>query len=161
MPKLYLLRHAEAGSALSGDDKDRPLTPRGQAQALEVAKHIKDIDVCLCSTAKRTQMTLDIAIENGAQVKKVEYFDELYNAPAGAILATLQERTERNVLIVAHNPGIHQLADTLVSDGAKDQIEKLKLFYNPATLSIFDCTIESWQEIQPQKNALLNLIIPD
>ena len=161
MPKLYLLRHAEAGSALSGDDKDRPLTPRGQAQAVEVAQYIKDIDVCLCSTAKRTQKTLEIALDNGAEIKKTEYFDELYNAPAGSILATLQDRSELNVLIVAHNPGIHQLASTLVSDGAKDQVEKLKLFYNPATLSIFDCALGSWQEIQPQENALLNLVIPD
>lgn len=161
MPKLYLLRHAEAGSALSGDDKDRPLTPRGQKQAAEVAQYMKDIDVCLCSTAKRTQMTLDIATDNGAEIKKTEYFDELYNAPAGSILATLQNRREENILIVAHNPGIHQLAGTLVSDGEKDQVEKLRLFYNPATLSIFDCALEQWQEIQPQENKLLNLIIPD
>lgn len=161
MPKLYLLRHAEAGSALSGDDKDRPLTPRGQEQAAKIATHIKDIDICLCSTAKRTQMTLEIAHENGAEIKKIEFFDELYNAPAGSILATLQKRSEQNILIVAHNPGIHQLAGTLVGDGVQEQVEKLRLFYNPATLSAFDCPLENWQGIQPQENTLVDLVIPD
>lgn len=161
MPQLYLLRHAQAGSSLSTKDQDRSLTPHGIEQAKTVAPYLNDIDLALCSSAKRTRMTLQTVIDAGANIKKIDYLDTLYNAPAGEILKALQSCEAQNILIIAHNPGIHQLAGTFVGEGNKSQVGKLKLFYQPATLSIFDCPIESWGDIQPQSNTLLDLIIPE
>ncbi len=161
MRKLYLLRHAQAGASLSTEDKDRPLSPHGILQAKTLAPYLKQIGLALCSSAKRTSTTLKTIQENGANIKETTYLDTLYNAPAGEILNALQSCDAQNILIVAHNPGIHQLAGTLVGDGDKSQIGKLKLFYQPATLSIFDCPIDSWSDMQPQANTLLDLIIPD
>lgn len=161
MPKLYLLRHAQSAGSLNTDDKDRPLTPHGIEQAKSLTEHLQNIDLALCSSAKRTRMTLQTVIDAGVNIKKIEYLDALYNAPAGEILALLQSREAQNILIIAHNPGIHQLAGTLVGEGNKSQVGKLKLFYQPATLSVFDCPVEIWSDIQPQANILLDLIIPD
>lgn len=161
MPKLFLLRHAQAGSSLSKNDKDRPLSPHGIQQAKLVAPYLQDIDLALCSNAKRTKMTLETTIDAGASIKKIEYLETLYNAPLGDILSALQSCEGQNIIIVAHNPGIHQLAGTLAGNGEKSQLEQIRLFYQPATLAIFDCDIENWAEIQPQANTLIDLIIPD
>lgn len=161
MKNLYLLRHAQAGSALSVDDKDRPLSDHGIKQTGIIAPHLKEIDLCLCSSAKRTCMTLQGLEENGVQIKRVEYLDSLYNAPMGDILSELQKCTENNILIIAHNPGIHQLAGNLADTGDKMQLEKVKLFYQPATLSIFECEIDQWNHIHLQANKLTDLVIPD
>lgn len=161
MPKLYLLRHAQAASSLGGEDKDRPLTPQGIGQAKSIGPHLQDIDLALCSSARRTKETLKHAGESGATIKKIETLDILYNAMAGELLNAVQSYASNNILVVAHNPGIHQFAKILTGDGEPDQLEKLNLFYNPATLSIFDCPIESWRELKPAQNKLIDLVIPD
>ncbi len=162
MPKLYLLRHAQAASSLSLEDKDRPITAHGIAQSKEIGGHIKDINIALCSPARRTRQTLKEAIktsDNG--IKKIETPNILYNAMASEILNTIQSFGEKNILVVAHNPGIHQLAKMLVSEGDPAQLERLNLFYNPATLAIFECPCDAWTEIKQHKNKLLDLIIPE
>ena len=161
MAKLYLLRHAQAASFLNGDDKDRMLTAHGIEQAKEVAKYIIDVDLALCSGAKRTQMTLENAVQAGANIKKTDILDSLYNAPAGDLLNAIHSCADQNILVIAHNPGIHILAKTLTGRGEETQIEKLNIFYNPATLSIFDCDINNWADLKPQENTLVDLIIPD
>jgi len=160
MPKLYLLRHAQAGSAFSGDDKDRPLTPHGIEQATSLAPHIKDISKTLCSNARRTQMTLQALIDAGVNAGDIAYEDALYNAPTGDILMAIQSCGSENLLVVAHNPGIHMLARSLANEGNQNQMEQLSIFYNPASLSIFDCDIESWSDLKPLENKLLDLITP-
>lgn len=161
MPKLYLLRHAQAASDFSTDDKERPLTPHGIAQAQSLAKHLSGIQKTLCSSAKRTQMTAQSIKDVNGNLESIEYRDDLYNAPAGSILNAIQECNAENLLVIAHNPGIHLLARSLANKGDQAQMEQLNIFYNPATLSVFECDIESWSNIQPQSNTLLNLIIPD
>jgi phosphohistidine phosphatase len=161
MLKLYLLRHAEAPMSFDMNDKDRPLRSHGVDQAKKAAESLKNIDHVLCSDALRTKMTFEALIEAGAKFDKVDYLNELYNAPAGDLLNALQRCEAQNILIIAHNPGIHVLANMLVGDGEKSQIEKLNIFYNPATLSVFDCDIKNWSDIHPAQNTLVDLVIPE
>ena len=161
MPKLYLLRHAQAASDFDTDDKERPLTPHGVGQAQSLISHIPDIQKTLCSSAKRTQMTAQSIKDINGNLGFIEYRDDLYNAPAGNILHAIQECNTENLLVIAHNPGIHLLARSLVNSGDKGKLEQLNIFYNPSTLSVFDCDIDNWKNIQPQSNKLLDLIIPE
>ena len=69
---LYLLRHAEASQAESGiSDYDRSLTPHGEDQAIEVANYIRNkiinFDFVMCSSALRTQQTLEPIPFNGVR----------------------------------------------------------------------------------------------
>ena len=105
-------------------------------------------------------MTAEAIINAGASLGNIEYQDCLYNASSSDILYMIQRAQEKAVLVIAHNPGIHQLARLLVGNGHKSDIEKLNIFYNPATLSVFDCPCERWEEIEPGKNRLVNLISP-
>ncbi len=159
MPKLYILRHAHAESDFNLNDKDRPLSAHGISQAKNLVEHIKDIKKTLCSSALRTQMTANALKDAGSDLGIIEYKDNLYNAPAGDILSSIQSCSAENILIIAHNPGIHLLARSLANKGNQSQLEQLNIFYNPATLSIFNCHIENWNELKPQSNELLDLII--
>lgn len=162
---LYLLRHAQAASALNGTDKDRPLSAHGIEQAKVVGQYLKDINInkVICSSAERTRMTLNAVQEGGTSSESIEYSEVLYNAPAGDILNVIQSSAEDNILVIAHNPGIHMLANMLVDDKNGDaiQVENLKIFYRPATLSIIECNIDNWADIQPSANKLTGLILPD
>ena len=162
MPKLYLLRHAQAEGGFDKNDKDRALTTHGIEQSKEVSAHLKSIDLCLCSSATRTKMTLENAIEGGTKISNTSHLDELYNAPAGVLLNAVQQAdTSKNLLLIAHNPGIHQLANILCSEDETTIREKLWFQYAPATLSILDCSIQKWADIQPAQNILLNFITID
>ena len=161
MPKLFLLRHAQASSSFDMDDKDRPLTPHGVAQAQSLAAHLKDVQKTLCSSARRTQMTASAIKKAHGNLGVIEYQDALYNAPAGDVLTAIQQCGSENLLVIAHNPGIHLLARSIADKGDRAKLEKLNIFYNPASLSIFDCAIEHWADLEPYSNTLIDFIIPD
>ncbi len=120
MRQLLLLRHAKS----SWDDRDlsdhaRPLNPRGHQAAVAMRGAMESLglapDLVLVSTARRTRETLE-ALEPWAETPLVEPMDSLYLASAAVLMATLQEvkETVRSVLLVGHNPGLHELAVTLV-----------------------------------------------
>lgn len=112
MTKLVILRHAKA-EKIAPTDKERPLAAKGQEQARQVKQWLDSHDIVLdyavVSTATRTRETfagLRAACE-------VNYSDRAYNAP-GYTLASLiaicpDKATE--IVVVAHNPGITELAN--------------------------------------------------
>jgi phosphohistidine phosphatase len=120
MRQLLLLRHAKS----SWDDRDlsdhaRPLNPRGRQAATAMRAAMETLglapDLVLVSTAKRTMQTLE-ALEPWAETPLVEPMDSLYLASAATLLKSLQDvaETVRSVLVVGHNPGLHELAMLLV-----------------------------------------------
>jgi phosphohistidine phosphatase len=72
-------------------------------------------DLVLVSSARRTLQTLE-ALAPWDDVPLVEPMDALYLASAHAILDVLHNVTEtvRSVLVIGHNPGLHELAMVLV-----------------------------------------------
>ena len=159
MRKLYLLRHAQATGGFDVADKDRTLSDHGINQAKTIGGTLPDIDLCLCSSALRTRMTYDNVIEGGANIKKVDYQDALYNAPAGDLLHAIQNAGDvENILLIAHNPGIHQLANMLIKEDSSSLRERLRFDYAPATLCVLDCHLVVWPDLQVAQNQLLDLV---
>ena len=72
-------------------------------------------DLVLVSTSVRTRQTLH-ALEPWAEAPLVEPMDGLYLATAPNLLKALHgvADTVRSVLLVGHNPGLHELAMLLV-----------------------------------------------
>ncbi len=165
MKKLYLLRHAQADSHTGVDDKARALTAHGILQAGYVGDYLRDqnitIDSVLCSSARRTKMTFSEIKNSRVTIKKEQFLDKLYNAPAGDLLYALQQAQGDNVLMVAHNPGIHQLANMIVGDSNSQIEQQLMLGYHPATLSVFECDCDAWADIKLQGNSLVSLVQQD
>jgi phosphohistidine phosphatase len=165
MPKLYLLRHTESSSSIVTQDIERTLTSNGIDQAKDIGqyfrKHGNDVDLVMCSVSKRTQMTLFIAQMSGFSPKKTEVIEKLYNAPAEELFSQVHKSKENNILLIAHNPGIQELAKILCGSGDPKKMEMLNTFYTPGTLSIIDCRIESWSDLRMRENTLIDIIVPN
>jgi phosphohistidine phosphatase len=124
MDRLILMRHAKAERrAESGRDFDRALTDRGRADAAimgqVLAKAGLTPDVAVVSPAARTQETWR---EAGAAFPgaRLEGDKGLYNASAQALWAAARKagETASAVMVVAHNPGVHELVVALLREGS-------------------------------------------
>jgi phosphohistidine phosphatase len=116
MRQLLLLRHAKSSWDRAGTpDRDRPLNQRGQRCAALMRQAMHDLglapDVVLVSTARRTMQTLE-ALEPWDAMPLVEPMDSLYLASVAELMAALHgvAATVRSVLLIGHNPGLHELA---------------------------------------------------
>ncbi|MEO6078836.1 MAG: histidine phosphatase family protein [Steroidobacteraceae bacterium] len=122
--QVILVRHAHADKpGYSGPDFDRPLTPQGLADAGSTAAAIRDAahqpDLLLTSPARRTVQTAEIiAAKLNLPAAAVQQVDALYNAGPTVLQDELRLAfsTASFVLVVAHNPGISELARMLTGD---------------------------------------------
>ncbi|MBE9605868.1 histidine phosphatase family protein [Acetobacteraceae bacterium H6797] len=120
MRQLLLLRHAKSSwddPLLS--DHARPLNARGRRAASAMAEAMRDLgmspDIVLVSSARRTLQTLEAILPLDSS-PLIEPMDELYLAPwvrLKDVLRTMPE-TARSVMLIGHNPGLHELAMALV-----------------------------------------------
>ncbi|MEM7617988.1 MAG: histidine phosphatase family protein [Pseudomonadota bacterium] len=158
MRTLYLLRHAESPMSFAQKDSERALSDYGLQQAQQIANHLKDIDLALCSSATRTQKTLNTALDSGALVKETKMIDNLYNASMETILDEIRSASANNLLVVAHNPGIHLTAHSLAKSDQSPAYEKLSVSYPPCSLTILKCDIEDWALLDKHQNELVDYI---
>jgi phosphohistidine phosphatase len=122
MRTLLLLRHAKAArDSADRQDHSRPLNERGHASAAAMGRWLAARPallphLVLVSTAQRTRETWDgIAGELPASIP-VRYERALYLAEPRAaleVVATVSNAVER-LMVIAHNPGTHELARALV-----------------------------------------------
>lgn len=134
MRHIYLLRHAHA---IAGDadmaDHLRPLSPRGHGEAETVSRWLADQnivpDLILCSTAARTEETAArvLARQQGWPAPVSEA--KLYLASPGELLHRLQTLPEDvcRVLVIGHNPGLHELALLLTAPVKNKDYDTLEL----------------------------------
>jgi phosphohistidine phosphatase len=119
---LILLRHSK--SDWSGDvaDIDRPLAKRGRRQAPEagrwLATHVDRIGLAVVSTAKRARATWDLASAELGDRPTTRYDEDVYAASASELLELVRGLGEQldTVVLVGHNPGLEDLAETLIGD---------------------------------------------
>jgi phosphohistidine phosphatase len=122
---LYLLRHAKAESTARQGDVGRPLAKRGHKAAAAMGDFLATLapapDLVLCSPAVRTRETLDWVLSGIKPAPRVVFDERLYLAEARVLRDVLRELPESvsAVLLVGHNPGLHELAARLVSDSSR------------------------------------------
>jgi phosphohistidine phosphatase len=122
--RFIIVRHAHAESPdHRGTDFERPLTERGLAEARSTARAIAASGhrptLLLASPARRTRQTAEIlAGEFQLPAQALRFVDSLYNASAGTLETELRKAAmpEGLVLLVAHNPGVSDLARALGGD---------------------------------------------
>jgi len=166
MALLYLMRHAK--SAWDGpplDDHDRPLAPRGRRAARAMARHLRtlkaDPELILCSSAVRTRETLDLIMPGFSRAPIIAIERGLYLAPPGSILARLREveSSVEKVLVLGHNPGLHELAIMLAGSGSAKSVAALARKFPTASLATYEFD-GSWAELGPEDTRLRAFVTP-
>lgn len=118
MHMLHLLRHAKSSWKGDSEDHQRPLNRRGREAARLIGRNLPGaggIDLVLCSSAARTRETLELALAGLTARPRCMIEGELYLADRDKLMKRLQRlgEVEANVLLIGHNPGLHELAATL------------------------------------------------
>ncbi|WP_396667976.1 SixA phosphatase family protein [Microbacterium sp. R86528] len=116
MIQLALVRHAKSDwGSPELDDHDRPLNDRGRTDAPRMASNFArerfTPDVILSSTALRARTTAGFFAEELGM--SVELQEQLYGAPASLLLSAAADSGHRSVMVVAHDPGMSELAGQL------------------------------------------------
>jgi phosphohistidine phosphatase len=174
MKELLLLRHAKSSWAEPGqDDFERPLNKRGRRAAAHMATWLAiqglQPKLVLCSSARRTRETLDLLhAALGARVP-MNIEPGLYLADAATLLARLQrvDATVPSVLVIAHNPGLQELAcDLANAPGATDPATRARLRqkFPTAALALFRLKLTNWHHLSSATGdgmvKLLSLVSP-
>jgi phosphohistidine phosphatase len=121
MHRLHLLRHAKSGADDSIDDRDRPLSRRGREAARRIGESLPGalgpLDLVLCSTALRTRETAELVLAGFGALPPILYEDALYLAGPAALIRRLRRLEEDRdaVLVIGHNPGLHDVAVSLAA----------------------------------------------
>jgi phosphohistidine phosphatase len=165
MHQLLLLRHAKS----SRDDpkladRDRPLNARGHRDAAAMRGAMRDLglapDIVLVSPARRTMETLE-ALEPWDEAPLIEPVEALYLAGPTQLLAVLHEvaETVRSVMLIAHNPGLHELALGLVGSGPAEAERRLRAKFPTAALAEFSVS-GLWADIGRRTTSLVRFVTP-
>ena len=133
MPELLILRHAKSDwDDPSLRDIDRPLAARGRKAARMMGTHLAglpDIDAVWASPAKRVRETLDGIRETCPHLLEVREVPSLYGAGAGTLLTLCRQAREERLMLVGHNPGLHNVALSLTRrDAGSDRSRLLRKF---------------------------------
>lgn len=167
MRRLMLLRHAKAEKgALGTRDYDRALMPRGVEDAgrlgAYMAHHALLPELVIASGAARVQETWKAVGAALDPVPTSRADDRLYNADAGRILKVVQEVDGgvHTLLVVGHNPGLHDLGRLLIASGDVEARERLGENLPTAGLLVIDIALDDWGRLHAHCGRLDRFIGP-
>jgi phosphohistidine phosphatase len=162
---LYLLRHAKA-EAIIGKEKDidRSLSEVGRQVCSEISQYLQDKnyqpDLVLCSPSKRTLETNQFALKHLKQ-PKIEVDKGLYLAHFEDMVSKINLINDDvvKVMLIGHNPGIHNLALALTETKNNELYFDLENKYPTGSLAVlkFDC--KYWRDVQLKTGNLLDFKI--
>lgn len=164
MHLLHLLRHAKSSWKEDVEDHERPLNRRGREAARLVGQHLPSsvgaLDLVLCSSAVRTRETLDLALAGFAPRPRCVIEDGLYLADCDELIERLQRLAESdvNVLMIGHNPGLHELAVALAEPGSP-RVRALTSGKFPTAARVSLCVATRWAALGGARHQLVDYVI--
>lgn len=161
MRRLLLMRHGKAAWPDGVEDFDRPLAERGHREAALagdwIREHVGDVDLVLCSSARRTRETLTAS---GIEAP-VRFLDEIYEAWTGDLLAAVQSADPEadTVLLVGHAPGTPGLAAQLAGDGSDPTVvNRVRAGFPTSAIAVLEVNVP-WAELEAGTAALVDVVI--
>ena len=167
MRRLILFRHAKAEAATPAQkDLSRALIERGRKDAARIggymATHALTPDRVLVSPARRTQETWKLLSAAFKPAPGAATVEKLYDATPHAILAVIKDTpaSAHTLLVVGHNPGLHEVALMLIASGDIDARERLNEKLPTSGLVIVDFTVDDWTRLYPKSGRLERFVSP-
>jgi phosphohistidine phosphatase len=156
MKTLYLLRHAKAErDAPSGEDFDRPLAPRGRGDASEMGIKMAAKgyfpELILASPSARTIQTIEHLTATWAKRREVQADKRLYLASASRMIELVKifGHAAGSVMIVAHNPGLEELALQLSNRVPSEPFRRMQKKFPTCALAVFEVSVDVWGRLTP------------
>lgn len=167
MRRLLLLRHAKSDWSEPGaSDHERPLNRRGREAAPRIGAYLRRHrlmpDSVLCSTARRTRDTWALVAAEIPDAAPATYVERIYEATPRTLLDILRnaEPGGAALLVVGHNPGLHELATQLIASGDLDDRERLREKLPTGGLVVIDFAIAEWSKLHARSGRLERFVVP-
>jgi phosphohistidine phosphatase len=138
------------------------LAKRGRRDAKLIAKHLRGLgsepELVLCSSAVRTRETLEL-VQPAVGAATVVVEEGLYAATCNQLLTRVRlvPDSVASVMLIGHNPGLHELALTLA--GAGDELERLEAKFPTAALATLTHG-KPWSRLEPGEATLAAYVVP-
>jgi phosphohistidine phosphatase len=152
MKRLWLLRHAKSSWDQPGlADVDRPLAPRGRRATELLAAHLAAAEVrpavVLCSSSLRTRETLAAILPALGDALDIRVERDLYGAGAAQLLDRFRQlsNSASSAMLIAHNPGIQDLALALAAGGPA--LAELGEKFPTGALATLELDVARWRDL--------------
>ena len=147
MKRLLLIRHAKSSwEDLALRDFDRDLNERGRRDAPRMGERLAARgdrpDVFVVSTARRARSTAELlAAELAFPIDRIGFRDELYLSSPAVMLDVIRQTAKEveTLALVAHNPGITELANQLAGGRRIDNMPT-------CAIATFQLPIDDWRQ---------------
>ena len=165
---VWVLRHAKAAAQGPGGDITRPITARGERQAIAVREHIASLsdrgalpDLVLCSPAVRARQTADLVLPALPEAR-FEVDGALYSKDAAGLIEWLKilDPEVSSLMVVGHNPTLHELCVMLAAPPASEAIDSEGL-PTSALVELEQQHAATWGQLVPGGSRLVHRFTPD
>jgi phosphohistidine phosphatase len=166
MSRLLLLRHAKTERPEPGErDRDRKLTTRGRADAPVIgaymAHHRLVPELALVSPATRADETWALVAKAFNKAPRVVKEERIYNAGTGTLMQLISAaRAARTVLVIGHNPGLHDLAVQLIASGDVETRERVQEKLPTCGLVVIEFPFDDWSRLHRSSGRLERFVSP-
>jgi phosphohistidine phosphatase len=163
---LYVLRHAKSDwgdSSLS--DFDRPLNDRGWKAAKAMGREMRERDITpdlvLVSPAARTTETLARVEEGFGETFRSTPTRSIYLAQTESLIALVRGAPieVRRIMIVGHNPGMHELV-LAMTEGPRDLREDVAAKFPTAALAEVSFDVGDWTDVKLGSGRIRSFLKP-
>jgi phosphohistidine phosphatase len=130
-----------------------------------MASYMRRVQVCpvlvLCSSAVRAVQTYDAIRPVLGSSVELSVEDDLFAASATGLLGRLRDLPERAsaVLLIGHNPSVHDLAVELAGDGERTALARLRLRFPTGALATLSMA-GAWGAVAPGQAYLESFTVP-
>lgn len=167
MRRLILLRHAKTErDAPSGKDQDRRLDERGHHDGADIGGWLAAEnylpDLALVSTATRARQTWEL-LRPAMPSVPARHLPELYGADPSQLLRSIQDagvEDPKSLMVVAHNPGLHELALALIAGGDAAGRRALDSNLPTSGVAVIDFKTDDWDDVGFRSGQLARFASP-
>lgn len=138
---------------MGSEDYARPLSARGRKDAMRIAGALaaRDMlpDTLIHSGAARAKETAEIFAETWDKLVPVEEEIGLYDAAQDVLFQRARALRDdaRRVALVGHNPGVGELASSLVSSGPRSTRKRMQNKFPTCAVAALDFDVENWRDV--------------
>lgn len=164
--RLVLLRHAKSAYPPGVPDHDRPLNARGERDARAAGRAFEQSRddwlgaqaLVLVSSAMRAQQTWQLASPGLAGID-AQTESRLYEASVSTLIDIVAPSIEAgtSTLVVAHNPGLEDLAAHLTGADASPERAMMLQKYPTSAIAVLELLDARWSDTSAR---LVDFVVP-